>query len=523
MKVSLKQSSWAGLPTPPKDSTCLPKQQKYCLGRLEAVEGAAKGFLGAWASSYKKGTDGLDWNGLMNSDNQLKQEVMPKGTDNEQWKGLLMCVMYEALNVTNIRAKTASGTKTLWTENNWRVALRDGVQDDWSANDSGQGMLRCLACLIAALMPNEQHLKPGRGRLAQHCKKIWETVAVDLREENRGLGQQKVEKLEEFLDLIQDLRGDDTNRYDGFGFLLSIYYGLSKCSSYGRNYELTGLLRRRSWDLSSMGACRITKGVFQCSGSSGNSSEIGLNIWTNSKERLVTERTRPKPQPLELSTDKQEEQEELRRKLEDSRRRMQEAVETITQRHLITHEAAQAVVFKTGKSDQLTSEDAHPNQHKKNQSPHGSATPEEQVASSHVTGEVERINPNATATITQSLGQSSQPEQGQQLGGPAGQGEKIQNTPSKQQTPTPTLFGQAENPEPKPSADAQGSPIRDAEPQAVILGTGQIIGAVMSTILSVAAMYGIYRVYRTKRNTRPQPSRWTAPEGTRVAYMSSSP
>ncbi|EUD64254.1 hypothetical protein C922_05369 [Plasmodium inui San Antonio 1] len=300
-KVKLAEGTWARQLIPGKDNTCIPKQHRYCVGPTGGGDGTVGGFLGSWNRILTRQSGPGRWERFVGENSPLRREIMSSQHDSESWKQLLTCVMYEAININRIRVKTEKEPRDIWEKNKWSHALRGGVGADWSKSALGQNMLIALACVIRGLMGYEINTSEVSEQIQKDCQEIWEEVALELEDASSSGEDTKMKDLDDFLQKLREVRGQEKSKYDGLGFILSIYYGLSRCCEYKRNYDLTGLIKKGGWSLRRIGACTLSDNFFSCTGDAKGKTTAGLNLWTLGRRTLVKGGMRAPPSSLRIT------------------------------------------------------------------------------------------------------------------------------------------------------------------------------------------------------------------------------
>ncbi|EUD65163.1 hypothetical protein C922_04449 [Plasmodium inui San Antonio 1] len=301
-KIRLRDDAqtWEHAPLHTRGGQCTEGFHRYCLGEYGGTTGAVQGFLGEWSRDLTEITRQLDWDQLGKESSPLIRRIKGERIDETAWKGLLTCVMSNALKLERIEVRTNQGKEEIWSKNNWTSMLKNSTGRDWGKTDVGQKMLMALTCLITVLVgtprPQETEAKIERSP----CSPVWEKVALKLGGHSQPSEPKEIKNIEEFMEGINygDLREEDQKRR--LGFVLSIYHGINKCCQSETPYELNGIIRQNGWDLKKIGQCHLDGQELKCDGTGAQGGGQGLNIWTKGGKTLVEGLPRKKPAKLQL-------------------------------------------------------------------------------------------------------------------------------------------------------------------------------------------------------------------------------
>ncbi|EUD64458.1 hypothetical protein C922_05172 [Plasmodium inui San Antonio 1] len=300
LRLRGERGYWAVAAPPSSGRECIQGEDRYCLGAYGGGEQAERGFLGLWASGLRSMIAQNEWSDIINGRHPIVKSIWGNRGDQFEWKGALTCVMLEALKLQQIPASQEGTTHVLWRQSAWHSLLREGTASDWSSSETGRRMLVAVLCLMRILMGSSiAEGEPDAGS-KQLCQRVWDMVTLRMNKHKGISSSNKIETLDEYLDNLSLLPGETLAERTSLGFLLSIFHGLSECCQYERNYDLTSLIVTNGWDLSPMGSCTMEGGQFSCSGGTGETPKAQLNIWTTGKHVLVKESDAAQPRSLEL-------------------------------------------------------------------------------------------------------------------------------------------------------------------------------------------------------------------------------
>ncbi|EUD63843.1 hypothetical protein C922_05775 [Plasmodium inui San Antonio 1] len=500
--------SWSHKPASQHPNQCQIERHKYCLGVYGSSKGAEGGFLGRAARGLTKRVGSINWQQFSGEGSPLKKYVLGQASDEYTWAGLLGCVISEALSLETISTTDGGNELLLWKKENWRAILRDGVTKTWSKSSVGQNIIMAAACIIAALMNNQQASATDLRDIKSVCHGVWETVAIELQAAQSQKQNKDLKALEEFLLEMRELDGDESSKYYSLGFLLSIFFGLTKCCKYNRNYGLKGLIRTSGWGLRQIGACQLHGTQFSCKGSTMGSSEPRLNLWTTGGQKLVKDQLRESPKTLKITdaeTGKElPEYEPTRAPLKGQNPEIDRIV-TMMQ----SKDPNQGIIATKGSAGSLTSANLQ-----------GPFKKEEAIRNSPEA--LPRPRPREDEKVS---GLSSSPATQEEAQIPRdGNRSNDRNSTSESSSSEESFseeIGQdllvATAPAPKLRVDNSVGAPKDtggsAEPERNVSGSmniGEVVGGVLALVLGMGSIYGLYRIIRRRRK----------PEGGRLIHRS---
>ncbi|EUD64587.1 hypothetical protein C922_05002 [Plasmodium inui San Antonio 1] len=288
LKETKKREGWSMLQPHTAADQCKQEYHRYCLGAIKGYQDAVPGFLGDWGTNLEEMTKAIDWNKLKEGEDGMMKSMIGSGGDKYEWAGLLTCVMYEAIKVQKIDIKAKHPLGPVWDRHCWPKLLKRGTTDNWDQGATGQSMLKAVACLMRALIGydrTEQHNDDG---IRNRCQPIWDKVALRLRIGEQSASQDGDEQLGRF---VKQLRTNETPgepECTRLGLILTIYYGMRSCAERSRAYELTGLIRGGSEGLRRIGQCQFQGQTLSCKATDSPSEGTNLNIWTTTQQSLIT-------------------------------------------------------------------------------------------------------------------------------------------------------------------------------------------------------------------------------------------
>ncbi|EUD63794.1 hypothetical protein C922_05825 [Plasmodium inui San Antonio 1] len=267
-------------------ASCPVGQSRYCIGAYSAGGGAVRGFLGQWRSHLLGKSEANLWHQLTGKAAEEVSSLLKNGRKRDEWKGILSCVMYEALNTETIMAEADEGKKILWRRGNWQKVLSRGIGSQWDRSADGQNMLVALACIIAGLLGWE----PGKqlpdivNRLK--CREVWRLVALGPRRHESLNTKIPIKDLSSLIKGAAAWDADTDPSESRLGLLLSIYNGLTKCVEYNRHYDLTALIDDSDLQMSEIGPCTLDGTQLRCGETAKARGQGSLNLWKKTTQRL---------------------------------------------------------------------------------------------------------------------------------------------------------------------------------------------------------------------------------------------
>ncbi|EUD64346.1 hypothetical protein C922_05265 [Plasmodium inui San Antonio 1] len=490
----LKDASWKNKYAPAGSGDCDPDNNLYCIRQYQGGGGARQGFLGRIGQAMDTARKRLPWSQLMHRNSPLKGYILGASSEEYDWKGLLSCVVSKAVGIDKIEVEIGSSVEEVWKEDNWSEILNNGTSKNWSSSAAGQGVFAAVACIVAALMVQPTNKELHRAPLKQLCEEVWKPAAIELKEKESEDKDLEIKGLEQLLTKVEEIGTTGASKYTGLGFLLSIYYGLSRCCSYGRSYELTGLVRRGTYDLGSMGACHLRDGTFSCSGGDGGTTKDRLNIWTKGKGSLVgVERRKKKTlivipkggeagdkRQLEQIKDREREAIQRAKELMDAMDRKDTNTGIVAVSGKVQHLTSQSIQTPSNRTTQPSSSGQSPPVTKPQTQGTLKTPPPKEDEESQEEGLEERAS--SVHIHHENRGQDRNPidslKPADQL--PTRAHDLDETQARKDQEPSPWKTGLTPPPLQQPG---QASP-------------GGIVGGVLAGLLAMGGLYGMYRVFR---------------------------
>ncbi|EUD63941.1 hypothetical protein C922_05680 [Plasmodium inui San Antonio 1] len=287
MKIKGVEEDWANLPIATSGKSCTPGLNRYCLGKYRFEDGSTPGFLGKWKKALTSSRGSKVWGEVRGTQSPLVEEIWAGPKDEITWMNFLTCVMYQALKIQKVKAKTKERFIPIWDKNHWPAESPDSASEDWSLTSEGQAILVSLTCIIKALIGWQRLDQPPTGQVKELCQAVWDTIGLDLGNRKTGEPNNPLENLGGFLQALEPAEGDQRDNYLRLGFLLSIYYGLINCGKYEGNYDLTSFITNGEQELDRIGACELEGGVLNCEGGTGTSKAPRLTIWRKENRTVV--------------------------------------------------------------------------------------------------------------------------------------------------------------------------------------------------------------------------------------------
>ncbi|EUD64257.1 hypothetical protein C922_05359 [Plasmodium inui San Antonio 1] len=495
--LSLRDQSWSHRYAATNPGGCDPDSNMYCLGEYGGQQYVARGFLGSMPTAMMRLTNEMNWEDFIEGRDGLRGYIMGPTENSQSWKGLLCCVVSRALAISVIKAKSKGKTAQIWEKGQWQSILRNATTKDWSKSATGKSMLMTVGCIIAAMMVRPSHDKEISGRLRKSCETVWQEVALELEAPGSQGTSGELTTLNDFLEKLREVRGTNQERYDGFGFLISLYYGLMSCCRYGRNYELTRLIRKEGWSLEKMGSCKMDGQELNCEGQLKQVEGDALNIWNRGSPILISQVQRMEPKKLKLTTGSEKGDEADAAEVEQIKRKNEEKGAKLMEQHKNT-KTNTAIVAATGTRTSLTSADTQnpaPRSLGAVTSPQTSQTPLRSdvgvARDQNLTGEV-AVSPPRSAVTRETTPNLDRAESlipsGLYLNPDEAKGPR-QTSSAHSSRSRGTRKQEQDRPPPTGVADPTGGGSR----------TIGIIGAAVSGLLGLASLYGFYRIFKSTK------------------------
>ncbi|EUD64472.1 hypothetical protein C922_05135 [Plasmodium inui San Antonio 1] len=516
--LELKSEKWKHAYRQSTKGECQKHSNLYCLGVYGRERGAVEGFLGELSNAVTALTTRTTWHDFISSDSPLGKYALGRIDREGNWKRILSCVMSEALQMSRLQGEGRPKTEGLWSTGLWGKVLRGETGDDWSDSTKGQGMMMAIGCVIGAMMMDEGRQGDLPEDVRKICTQIWETVALDLQQEDKPDVSKEITDLGGFLRQIQEVRGGEQGRYHGLGFLLSIYYGLSRCCAYKGKYELSRILRRSGWELGNMGACHIRGQVFTCRGDPQGVQDATLNIWTRHPKSLITSQLRPPPKSASLKDGKTGKELPSGPPSKQMSQRDQETAEKLAA-IMQGRTPNQGIVAVTGKATGLSSQDIQrPLDGLKQGSAAKSQGPEHRSQENSMVPGTESVGPRVTESSEEKDAReiptikpaAPGPQEGSEQLPRQGAGGDVQIRQGQGPPIIPPVLDEGHDELPGPLPDE--SAISGSE--------GAVIGGVLASLLAVGSFYGLSRIYNRRMWSRVALKIKRNKPGARVGYQS---
>ncbi|EUD64542.1 hypothetical protein C922_05058 [Plasmodium inui San Antonio 1] len=518
-KINLKQEKqfWEGTGGGGTGNNCSVGHSRYCIGSYGGEEEAYEGFIGKWKKGIGSATREMDWNRQTGRQSLLAREILGGQVDEYKWKGILSCVMYEALNGRSLKVMINQKQHILWDNRHWNRILSRGVNNYWADNSHGQAMLLGLACLIRALLGWDIDQMATRQATRALCGPVWDLVGIRLENPVTGEGSLSVKSQDQFLTLLKGETGGTDDQLTKLGFLSSIYYGLTSCCDTARHYDLTPLIRVSGYQMQQMGPCTIEGDSLQCGIHSKSGGSGSLNIWRTGIGTVLPEKSLDTSigEGPKLKVDPSEE-DEVKRIQRDSLQGSQ-----LVQAWVAAQ--AQCQGGKRGGEDRCSRQvqEAVEQAKKKKDMPTGELERDRIKADKPPKPEQ---GARALRLPEQQGGETAQElnsQEHQDLKGPAAPNRVVAEGSIQKSEPEGKIQGRDLGDDVGDSREDDGnSQMKKVQTTASSsVGSGPIIGGIMGLILAVASVYGLYRIFRRRGRSRVEPPmQLSAGITRRVAY-----
>ncbi|EUD63895.1 hypothetical protein C922_05725 [Plasmodium inui San Antonio 1] len=495
--LSLKDHSWSRKYASKKSEDCEPEYNLYCLGKYGKRDHASRGFLGSLAASLMQLNRDLDWNDFITNKRGLKGYILGPNSDEHTWKGLLSCVVSKALQIPSIVTNSENQEVRVWTSKKWQELLKHGTDKDWSRGTTGRNMIMAVGCIIAALMVPRTRGRDMTQEIRMGCKSVWEQVSLELKPQVVPGAATEIQKLKQLIENIREVRGNNEDRYDGFGFLMTLYYGLMSCCKYGRNYELTRLIRKGAWSLDKMGACKLGEGNINCEGQLSQIEGDALNIWTRGTSPLVSSTLRTPPPTIKITAGSDTEDQRDKAKVQE----IKEKNEAKKAQLVASRRAAptnHGIIATPGVTHTLTSNNrqapvAIPSPPVPLREPSAALprTDLELAKEEQQTSDVEVSSPQPELRQHSGQRHNRTPDEHH-----SSLNQTVNNTKVSEEGPSSP---DSEPPEAKGAEWEETSTPRHMQRGAEGSGIIGIIGAAVAGLLALASSYGLYRIFKSRK------------------------
>ncbi|EUD64180.1 hypothetical protein C922_05433 [Plasmodium inui San Antonio 1] len=513
-----KENEWANRPVVQPGRKCERGGEAYCLGTFPGQKEAVKGFLGQWGRLMNESNTRQAWPQISERKHRLVRDLVAEGQDKYKWRGMLMCILMKALEMSQIVVQEGKGQKILWETDHWKQALSKGITEPWDRDTGGQNMLVATTCIMRGLSGYEATDYTSLRRDRDTCRHVWEQLTIELEDPAKVEEDRQITKLSDMISKLKKEPDDPSATYRKVGLLLSIYTGMKECLEYGRPYELRGFIKPGGWDISRIGSCEMEGDTLNCDGGQGLSSQARINLWKKELMQLTEEpQIPPKPtRRLQLITgDTSQEVEKIK---QENQRKANETAAKISQTMTQRHEAARDNSVIYGDSPQTMT--AHP----KSQKEEGTGT----SGKDKETGTAQPVQIQHQKETVHLPNQNLHQELETRLNPlPSDDGQHSNDETVSSQTHAEGVnLPEQSDATTKSQRDPKGEQLRNS-PEDRILPQGTpkqsiplspILGAAVSLLLGLCGIYGLYRVYSKPSKLRIQGEAEGAGTKRRVTY-----